>query len=561
MFDFFLVDASFMGVHFLNSLENLGSPVEKNYSVGLIILSLLVSSLAAYTAITISLIIRDQKNQKARYLWLAAGAISMGCGIWAMHFIGMLSLKIPLAVDYDMMITLLSALPAVLAAGVSLYLSSFVQPSKKTVVWGGALIGAGIAAMHYSGMKGMIMNGVMRYDPLLMSLSLAVAVLLATVSIWILSHYRDNRARAKINASLVMGVTVFAMHFISMVGVSFFKVDKGLSISLDNTAYLATGISIVTIATLSLSVIAALVEHLLAKARNYSEELEKEVAERTSQLNAEIAERASTQSELENTLSTLNETQEVLIESEKMASLGGLVAGISHEINTPIGVSVTAASYLRDTTRQIEARFGDGTVTKSDFKRFLQVAIQSSNILMTNLDCAAELIRSFKRVAVDISSDALMEVNICDYLTELIGSLHHETKKAAAKIEIDCPKDLIITTSTGSIAQIVTNLVMNSIHHGFEGKESGMIKIQVACNNKEIEFVYSDDGLGMTDEVLEKIFEPFFTTKRGAGGSGLGMHILYNLITQSLKGKVKCESEPGVGTKFTINFASELVHA
>lgn len=555
-----IANSSFLGIHFLDPLEKLGEAFVKDYNYGLVFLSLLVSSLAAYTAITISLIIRDQKSQVAKYSWLVTGAISMGCGIWAMHFIGMLSLRLPIDVEYSMAITLASVVPAILAAAVSLYLASFIPPTRMSVICGGLLMGVGIAAMHYTGMKGMVMNGVMRYDPLVTSLSLIVAVLFATISMRTLSHYQGQRTRAKMSASLVMGLAVFGMHFISMVGVYFFAFDKGILVDASSSAYLATGISIVTIATLSLSIIAALVEHLLAKARTYSATLEKDVEERTAQLAAEIEERAKTQDALEETLSALNAAQGDLIESEKMASLGGLVAGISHEINTPIGIAVTAASHLNDHTRQLEKGFKEGTATKTDLSDFLGVAQQSSDMLMSNLQRAADLISSFKRVAVDMSSDDVMEVNIADYMQEVLASLHPEMKKSAPIVEVVCPSDLMTTTNPGAISQVMTNLIMNSLIHGFEGKQGGTIKMEVISNGDMIEFAYSDDGAGMESHVVEKIFEPFFTTKRGSGGSGLGMHILYNLITQSLKGSVTCKSKPGEGTQFAISFPRELVH-
>lgn len=266
----------------------------------------------------------------------------------------------------------------------------------------------------------------------------------------------------------------------------------------------------------------------------------------------DITERKEAEYKLQTTLGELRNTQAELVQTEKMASLGGLVAGIAHEVNTPVGVGVTAASNLKERIDSLSELFESGNMKKSDFEGFLKIASQSTSIISTNLNRAAELIRSFKQVAVDQSSEEIRQFNLHDYLEEILVSLRPQLKKAAHEVTIEGDQDIQLESYPGALSQIVTNLIMNSMIHAYDDGEAGHIRISFSRGPKSIEVLYADDGKGVPPDVLEKIFEPFFTTKRGSGGSGLGMHILYNLITQKLGGAVACESTPGEGITFTI---------
>lgn len=262
---------------------------------------------------------------------------------------------------------------------------------------------------------------------------------------------------------------------------------------------------------------------------------------------------------LQKTLEILQTTQTQLVEHEKMAALGNLVAGMAHEINTPIGVGVTASSHISDTTDQLEKKFEDGAMTKQDFTNFIKDTKESNNIMLTNLGRAADLINSFKQIAVDQSSEELREFELCEYLQEVHNSLIPTFKKTKIKIDINCNEDVYIESYPGALAQILTNLMMNSLIHGYDEGEAGEIKINAFQDDKNnVILYYQDNGKGMDKNTLEKVFDPFFTTKRGNGGSGLGMHLLYNLITQKLLGNVHVESRLNHGVKFSINFPVRL---
>ncbi len=258
--------------------------------------------------------------------------------------------------------------------------------------------------------------------------------------------------------------------------------------------------------------------------------------------------------ELEQTLMDLKNSQEQLVASEKMALLGGLVAGIAHEINTPLGVGVTAASHLESQLRNVVRLYQEAELTREEYENFLDSAVEGIHILLRNLEAAANLVSSFKLVAVDQSSEALREFKFKEYLKSILLSLQPETKQAPVQINVDCPEDLMIDSYPGDFSQIFTNLIMNSIMHGFnEGKESGSITIAVSRQDAgHIKILYSDTGKGIPAEIIPKIFDPFFTTNRQSGRSGLGMHIVYNIITHHLKGTVVCEESAAQGARFII---------
>ncbi len=250
----------------------------------------------------------------------------------------------------------------------------------------------------------------------------------------------------------------------------------------------------------------------------------------------------------------LLQTQDQLVAAEKMASLGGLVAGVAHEINTPVGVSVTAASHLTRSTSQIFENYENQKMKKTDLEKYFEDASQSSKIILSNLERAANLISSFKKVAVDQSSEEVRTFGLSAYLDEVLLSLNPNLKKHQQEVSISCDPNISVTCDPGNISQIVTNLVMNSLVHGFDGEDKGEIRIDITQKDDEITLLHSDTGKGMNEETLSKVFEPFFTTKRGSGGSGLGMHIIFNLIVNNLKGSIDCKSKLGEGTQFIIKF-------
>ncbi len=281
-----------------------------------------------------------------------------------------------------------------------------------------------------------------------------------------------------------------------------------------------------------------------------SHEQEMHIREHHASLETTVKQRTR---DLEEALDNLRHSQEQLLVSEKMAVLGGLVAGVAHEINTPVGVGVTAASHLESTVKDIAKLYQEGELTQEKYEEFLDSAIEGSQIILRNLQTAASLVNSFKLVAVDQSSEALRDFNLNDYLHTIVLSLQPELKQTRIAIEIACPSDLVMHSYPGDFSQILTNLVMNSVAHGFnQGADAGHIGIAVKQDGDDAVIRYSDTGKGIAPNIIRKVFDPFFTTNRQGGRSGLGMHIVYNIVTQKLKGTISCEDTASHGALFVI---------
>jgi PAS domain S-box-containing protein len=275
--------------------------------------------------------------------------------------------------------------------------------------------------------------------------------------------------------------------------------------------------------------------------------LNKELAESKQQLE-------TTNHDLEHMIEDLGNTHKQLVESEKLASLGSLVAGVAHEINTPLGISVTSSTVMHEEVNQLQGKFENDTLKRSELEAFFKQANQACQILQTNLNRASDLIRSFKQVAVDQTVDDLRNINLKKYIDEILISIGPSFKYSKVTVEADCDEDIDIETHPGALSQIISNLALNSMTHAYDESSEGVIRIKSYQDNESIVIEYSDDGKGISEENLKNIFTPFFTTRRGSGGSGLGLSIVYNLVTGTLRGNITAESVEGKGTDFRIVF-------
>jgi signal transduction histidine kinase len=244
-----------------------------------------------------------------------------------------------------------------------------------------------------------------------------------------------------------------------------------------------------------------------------------------------------------------------------MASLGALVAGVSHEINTPVGIGVTAASSMQEQARRMLGLFEEGNLKKSELEHFLRVSAETSEIILRNLQRAADLVHSFKQVAVDQASGERREFAMRSYLDEILLALRPKLRHAPHQVRVECPETLVLDSYPGALAQVLTNLITNTLVHAFPDGRAGHIDIVVRREGGGVWLEYSDDGVGMPPDDVRRVFDPFFTTKRGAGGTGLGMHIVYNLVTQMLGGTIELRSVLGQGTRVTITFPAVLQKA
>ncbi len=277
--------------------------------------------------------------------------------------------------------------------------------------------------------------------------------------------------------------------------------------------------------------------------------LEKILSERENELNVKI----QTEIALKESNESLYNTMELLAEAEKMAALGGLVAGITHEVNTPLGLIITTATFLQKQTAAIQEKFRTGTLQKSELENILSTINESTEIILINISKAHSLMSSFKQIAVDQSAGDIREFSLIKIIDDCLLSLKPRLKRTKFPVNLDCPETIVMNSYPGAISQILTNLIMNSLIHGFENRNDGIISINCSEDyDGKIKIIYKDNGKGIPQENISRIFDPFFTTKRGKGGSGLGLHIVHNLITNELKGTIICNSESGNGVEFTI---------
>lgn len=290
------------------------------------------------------------------------------------------------------------------------------------------------------------------------------------------------------------------------------------------------------------------------EASQLNTELERQVTQRTQALK-------ESNSELLKTLEQLHQYQGQLVESEKMASLGDMVAGIAHEVNTPIGLSVTASTLLQDKLTIMQEKFDEKRISTSEFERFLSDCDENLQIIYRNLGRAADLVTSFKQVAVDQSSEIDRDIHIPSFMNDVLISVKpRRLDPEKFPIRISCPEGLTVRAKAGPLNQVLINLIVNSMIHAFEGYSSGRVNISFTMiGDDKLEMVYTDNGKGVPSDINRKIFDPFVTTKRGSGGSGLGLHLVYNLVTQVLGGNIHFFSEEKNGVEFIVRFPVTLV--
>jgi len=255
----------------------------------------------------------------------------------------------------------------------------------------------------------------------------------------------------------------------------------------------------------------------------------------------------------ETALRNLRDTQASLIEAEKLAALGRLVAGVAHEVNNPVGISLTVASALDRKTANFAAEVERGDLRRSSLNEFLGTSRDASAQLVANLNRAAELIQSFKQVAADRNYSDQRTFDLADLTEQVVLSLRPGLRKRNLMLNVECQPNLVMTSYPGPYGQVLTNLFLNAVAHAFPDGRSGVVDIKVRESGKDnVEIVFSDNGCGMSLDVRRRAFDPFFTTRRDQGGTGLGLHIVYSIVTNRLGGRLDLDSEPGGGTRIQI---------
>lgn len=291
-----------------------------------------------------------------------------------------------------------------------------------------------------------------------------------------------------------------------------------------------------------------------AELANHAATLEEKVAQRTASL-------SSSNAELQQALHTLREAKRQLIESDKLASLGRLVAGVAHELNTPLGNALMAASTMEDIMQTIAQAMATGGLRKSEFERVIAQSIEGSAMVTQNVQRAAEIIKGFKQLAVDQTTEMRRVFELDSVISEILFASQPMFKHKPFQIETRLAPGLKIDSYPGPLGQVISNLIQNALVHGFAGRDQGCLSIESRLHDQDyVQIICSDDGVGMSEAVRLRIFEAFFTTKFGQGGSGLGMQIVYNLVTGLLGGEINVESVPDKGTRITITLPCAAPH-
>ena len=282
--------------------------------------------------------------------------------------------------------------------------------------------------------------------------------------------------------------------------------------------------------------------------------LYKSLTERQMELLERSAALEAANAQLRSTLDTLRQTQEHLIQSEKLAALGPLVAGVAHELNTPLGNSLMVASAMLGRMDQFAELLASGQLNRrSQLEEMITLSREGSSMILRGIERAADLVRNFKQVAVNQASSGRQKFDLLTTVNAIVALLSASLRKTSHRLEIDIQEKIMMDGYPGPIEQIVSNLINNALLHAFKDMDVGLMQLQARPVDDRVTISFRDNGCGMTPDVVQRVFDPFFTTRLGTGGSGLGMHICYNLVTGPLGGSIRVHSQPGQGSEFTLD--------
>ncbi|WP_440874816.1 MHYT domain-containing protein [Thalassotalea sp. PLHSN55] len=589
-------------MHFIGMLA-FTLPIPIYYDLSLTALSIIPAIFSSAIAL---FMVRFKRSNSS----LTIAAILMGLGIAAMHYIGMAAMGMSPNISYAADIVLLSVFIAISASGIALFLLFHQidnnQLTHNFKILTALIMGSAIVGMHYVGMAAASFSmdcisspqGSINLDrdTLLIVVTLLSLFILTMTQFFMfldkkLSENAFYHAVFSAQSSVGKGLLVLENEKVTLINdelEKIFNVKMAANLEVQDLycAFLAeeyerfylwitsTGKRTKTVSvnefqfsvnqknrTLSMAITGFVQADCVRRLIITDDITEKKQAEiDLKQLNesleyrveARTKELTKTNEQLKHSMKALQAAQSELVHSQKMASLGSLVAGISHEINTPIGIGVTCATNIEEQVHTIVNKYQNSTMKKSDLESFFTHTEEGCQILAQNLRRASELISSFKQVAVDQTDDSTREINLKEYLDEIIISMRPKLKRTKIKVDNNIAGDINLITAPGVLYQIISNFIDNSLLHGFEQGAEGVITIACEALENDIKITYTDNGRGVTDEVKAKIFDPFFTTRRGKGGTGLGLNIVYNLITSTLKGKVEIISPEQGGLGFDI---------
>ncbi|KAB0643974.1 histidine kinase [Burkholderia latens] len=565
------------------------------YNPLLVLLSLVIATLASYTALDLAAFISLLDKPRLKRAWLAGGAAAMGTGIWSMHFVGMLALSLPIPLGYALPDTGASLAIAVLVSYFALNVVTRARLSRRRLLAGGALMGAGIVGMHYTGMAAMRMAPGIRYDPALFAASIGVAVIASTVALWMAQALRERHARhasaQRIGAALIMGLAITGMHYTAMAAAHFAPDARCGAANGIDAPWLATTIALFTTATLIVTLLVCRFDARTTFLRGMTDTLERLVRLRTAELETalrryeqttamlqrtredmatEIDERRAAQARLEQEkdeqrrlLRELEETHVQLLQSEKLASIGQLAAGVAHEINNPIGFISANLNTLGTWVRtlldviaaheaalpQLDSRTRDPLIAMRGAADLDYVRDEIVTLIDESIDGAVRVRRIVQDLR-DFSRPGSGEWSVADVhagLDSTLNVVHNELKYKADVVREygDVPR---VECLPSQLNQVFMNLLVNAAH---AIPARGVITIRTSSDGEHVSIAISDTGTGMTPDVMRRIFDPFFTTKPVGQGTGLGLSVSHGIVERH-RGTIDVTSEPGRGTTFCV---------
>ncbi|KVP82817.1 histidine kinase [Burkholderia ubonensis] len=569
--------------------------MQGTYHLPLVLLSLVIATLASYTALDLAAFISLLDKPRLRRAWLGGGAAAMGTGIWSMHFVGMLAFSLPISLGYDLVETGVSLVIAVLVSYFALSVVTRATLTRSRLLAGGVLMGGGIAGMHYTGMAAMQMQPGIRYDPALFAASIGIAVLASTAALWLAQALRTRQAGFAIarraGAATLMGIAISGMHYTAMAAAHFAPDARCGAANGIDTPWLATTVALFTLAILIVTLMISRFDARTMFLRGITDMLEDLVQVRTAELEQalrryelttetlqrtrahmarEIEERKAAQARLEQEkdeqrrlLHELEETHVQLLQSEKLASIGQLAAGVAHEINNPIGfVSAnlnTLKTWVRGLLDVVAAHEAALPRHDAETRVALAAAGRAADIdyirgeIATLIDESIDGTMRVRRIVQDLrdfsrpGSDEWSVVDIHAGLESTLNVVHNELKYKADVVREygDVPH---VECLPSQLNQVFMNLLVNAAQ-AIPGR--GVITIRTTSDGDHVTIAISDTGKGMPPDVMRRIFDPFFTTKPVGQGTGLGLSVSHGIVERH-RGVIDVTSEPGRGSTFSI---------